>query len=70
MIIRIVVDFPEPFGPKKPVTTPGTTSKLRFETALVLPNCLVNEFTEITELIVKTEAELRYGANGYLPAGG
>lgn len=28
-IIRIVVDFPEPFGPRKPVTMPGFATKLR-----------------------------------------
>jgi hypothetical protein len=69
MIIRIVVDLPEPFGPRKPVTTPATTSKLRFETALALPNRLVNEFTEITELIIKIQERRSYGATGHLPAG-
>jgi hypothetical protein len=69
MIIRIVVDLPEPFGPRKPVTKPGTTSKLRFETALALPNCLVNEFTEITELIIEIQGHRGYGATGHLPAG-
>jgi hypothetical protein len=69
MIIRIVVDLPEPFGPRKPVTTPGTTSKLSFETALELPNCLVNEFTEIMELIVGASHRSAYGATGRLPAG-
>jgi len=37
MIIRIVVDLPEPFGPKKPVTTPGGTSKVKLSTAVVAP---------------------------------
>ena len=69
MIIRIVVDLPEPFGPRKPVTTPGTTSKLRFEVALALPNCLVNELTEITELIVETQVRRSYSATGHLPVG-
>ncbi len=32
-ISRIVVDLPAPFGPRKPVTTPGFTSKLRSTTA-------------------------------------
>ena len=27
-IRRMVVDLPDPFGPRKPVTTPGRTSKL------------------------------------------
>ena len=33
----MVVDFPEPLGPRKPVTTPGETAKLRSSTATVLP---------------------------------
>jgi len=27
VIMRIVVDFPDPLGPRKPVTAPGRTSK-------------------------------------------
>ncbi len=37
MIIRSVVDFPAPLGPRKPVTRPGNTSKLRSSTATVEP---------------------------------
>ena len=37
MIIRIVVDFPAPFGPRKPVTTPGLTVKLSPSTAVFPP---------------------------------
>ena len=37
MIIRMVVDFPEPFGPRNPVTDPGCTSKLSSCTANVFP---------------------------------
>ena len=37
MIMRMVVDLPEPLGPRNPVTTPGWTSKLRFRTAVVSP---------------------------------
>jgi hypothetical protein len=36
-IIRMVVDFPAPFGPRKPVTTPGWTVNVRSETAVVRP---------------------------------
>jgi len=36
-IIRMVVDFPAPFGPRKPVTTPGWTVNVRSETAVVAP---------------------------------
>ena len=32
---RIVVDFPEPFGPRKPVTIPGRTENERSFTATV-----------------------------------
>jgi hypothetical protein len=35
MIMRIVVDLPAPFGPRKPVTVPGRTSKVRPSTASV-----------------------------------
>ena len=36
-ISLIVVDLPDPFGPKNPVTTPGRTVKLRSSTARFLP---------------------------------
>ncbi len=36
-IIRMVVDFPAPFGPRKPVTMPGRTVNVRSETAVVGP---------------------------------
>src|SRR5215471_9450067 len=39
--IRKVVVLPEPFGPRKPVTRPGLTSKLRPSTAVMLPYLLV-----------------------------
>ena len=44
---RMVVLFPEPFGPRKPVTRPGWTSKLRLPTATFCPNRLVSPCTEI-----------------------
>jgi hypothetical protein len=34
--ILIVVDFPAPFGPRKPVTVPGRTVKVRSATAGVV----------------------------------
>ena len=34
---RIVVDLPEPFGPRKPVTLPGRTVKPSPSTARVDP---------------------------------
>jgi hypothetical protein len=36
-IRRIVVDLPDPFGPRNPVTRPGCTTKLRSLTAAFLP---------------------------------
>ena len=36
-IMRMVVDFPAPFGPRNPVTIPGRTVKLRSSTATVSP---------------------------------
>ena len=36
-IIRMVVVFPAPFGPRKPVTTPGRMEKDRSLTAMVEP---------------------------------
>ena len=37
MIMRIVVDLPDPFGPRNPVTTPDGTSKVRLSTAVAAP---------------------------------
>ncbi len=36
-IMRMVVDLPEPFGPRKPVTAPGRTWKVRSWTAVLAP---------------------------------
>ena len=35
--MRMVVDFPAPFGPRKPVTMPGLTVKVRWLTAVFSP---------------------------------
>jgi hypothetical protein len=43
--IRRVVVFPAPFGPRKPVTDPGSTVKLRSVTARTDPKCLVTPRT-------------------------
>jgi hypothetical protein len=40
-IIRMAVDFPAPFGLRKPVTTPGSTTKLSPSTAVLSPYRLV-----------------------------
>jgi hypothetical protein len=42
-----VVVFPAPFGPRKPVTTPGSTLNVRSSTALNVPNILVRPTTSI-----------------------
>lgn len=47
MIIRIVVDFPAPFGPRNPVTVPGSTRKLTPATAVLLPYRLVRSCASI-----------------------
>ena len=44
---RMVVLFPDPLGPRKPVTRPGLTSKLRSSTAIVRPKRLVSPLTSI-----------------------
>src|SRR6185437_2529656 len=38
----MVVDFPAPFGPRNPVTTPGSTTKLSWSTAVLSPYRLVS----------------------------
>ena len=39
---RRVVVLPAPFGPRNPVTRPGSTVKLRSSTAVTCPNCLLS----------------------------
>ena len=46
-IIRMVVDLPAPFGPRKPVTTPGWTTKERSSTATVSSYLLVRACASI-----------------------
>src|SRR5215471_14033654 len=48
-IIRIVVDLPAPFGPRKPVTIPGRTAKSRPSTASFSPYRLLIFSTSIIE---------------------
>src|SRR5262249_27091426 len=40
--MRIVVDFPAPFGPRKPKISPFATSTETLSTATKSPNCLVS----------------------------
>src|SRR3954451_9611208 len=45
--IRIVVVFPEPFGPRKPVTRPSATAKPSRSTATTPPKRFVSSVTSI-----------------------
>ena len=49
---RMVVDFPAPLGPRKPVTCPGRAVKLMLSTAVNLPYFLVRLSTSIMPTIV------------------
>src|ERR1035437_1247403 len=51
-IMRIVVDFPAPFGPRNPVTCPEWTEKLNSSTASTDPNLLVKLVASITRATV------------------
>src|SRR4051794_13167560 len=45
--IRIVVVLPAPFGPRKPVTVPGSQRKVTSETTVRPPSCLASRFASI-----------------------
>jgi hypothetical protein len=49
-ISRIVVDLPDPFGPRNPVTTPGSTVNVRSLTAILSPYRFVTFVTSIIRL--------------------
>ena len=51
-IIFIVVDFPAPFGPKKPKTSPIFAEKVTLSTTVRGPNCFVKPFIEMAGFIV------------------
>ena len=42
--IRSVVDFPAPFGPRKPYSSPARTRRSRWSTAMNAPKRLVSPF--------------------------
>jgi hypothetical protein len=46
-IIRMVVDFPAPFGPRNPLTIPGCTTKFSPSTASLVPYRLLRFSTSI-----------------------
>src|SRR5699024_6738167 len=51
-IILIVVVFPAPLGPRKPVTAPGLASNDRSSTARTAPYCFVSPLAEIIRRIL------------------
>ena len=46
--MRIVVDLPAPFGPRKPSTSPRATVNVTLSTAVKLPNRLVSPAISIS----------------------
>jgi hypothetical protein len=62
----MVVVLPAPFGPRNPVTTPDSVTKLRPLTAAVGPYRLVRSRTSIVFSLV-TAAACRSGLTGYGP---
>ena len=61
--MRIVVDLPDPLGPRKPVTVPGRTSKDRSSTATTLPNRLDSPRASITRSAL--HGAVLHGVGGY-----
>src|SRR6185312_1444647 len=72
-ISRMVVVLPAPFGPRKPVTLPGSTSNDRSLTAVTSPYRLVRPRTWIIGLwltgIVPSSSPLRADGVGLPPPG-
>src|SRR5699024_2472875 len=56
--VRIVVDFPEPFGPIKPTTSPEFTVKLTSCSAWNFPKLFCNPCTFTTSAITRTPSFL------------
>ena len=63
MIMRIVVDLPDPLGPRKPVTVPGRTSKDRSSTATTLPNRFESPRASITRSALHGVGPVGIGEN-------
>src|SRR5689334_217301 len=63
----MVVDLPAPFGPRKPVTRPGSTRKDTSSTAVVRPNRLVRWLISITSTTLRRPGP-RHIASRYPPA--
>src|SRR3954453_14768142 len=68
VITRIVVVLPAPFGPRKPVTVPGSRAKDTSSTTVRLPYCLVSPLTLIISgppgfvLMSRTNLPIRPGS--------
>src|SRR3954453_23356883 len=56
--MRMVVDFPAPFGPRKPVTLPVCTLKLTPSTAVFEPYLLVRPWASIMTFLPPPSASL------------
>src|ERR1700733_8422068 len=68
----MVVDFPAPFGPRNPVTTPGFTTKLSPSTAALSPYRLVRPSISIicvlfSSLVADEMDATHRAARGHLP---
>src|ERR1700722_14175381 len=67
----MVVDFPAPFGPRNPVTTPGFTTKLSPSTATLSPYRLVRPSISImcvlfSSLVADERDATHRGVKGHL----
>jgi hypothetical protein len=62
--IRKVVVLPAPLGPRKPVTRPGWTSKLRPSTARRVPKALVSPRALITDVSIPLASCARSRSRG------
>src|SRR4051812_22150414 len=58
--IRMVVDLPAPFGPRKPSTSPRATLKLTRSTAVKLPNRFVSPSISISTGCPATPAAISW----------
>ena len=56
VIIRIVVDFPAPLGPRKPNTSPLPTDKEILLTAKIGPNLFVRRLRDIFSVMPQISA--------------
>ena len=59
-IIPMVVDFPHPFGPRRPIILPLLILKLMFFTAKAFLNCLVKLLISITTSLIYMKLSLIY----------